>query len=146
MHRFICCRKKLQLIEQCVSLIGSRTRYASVDYTLAYCVKLFVRSLAQFKVGCFAIALRLTVAQCFYPRCHILLACIVGSVAFEEHGLNNDVPFEPFEVLNDFPDIVRRLHRTVNTPYVFVVDRVEFQDVIVNFHQGFPYIFPSRKG
>ena len=73
MHRFICCRKKLQLIEQCVSLIRSRTRYASVDYTLAYCVKLFVRSLAQFKVGRFAIngvyhdALRLNVAQCFSP-------------------------------------------------------------------------------
>ena len=111
-----------------------------------------MRSLEQFAVGRFAIngvyhdALGLDVAQGFKPGCHILLAGVVGSVAFEKHGLYNDVAVELFQVLDNLSDVVRRLRGAVDATNVFVVDGVEFQYVIVNFHQGLTYVGAAGKG
>ena len=59
-----------------------------------------------------------------------------GKVAFEEHGLDDDVTLEALESFDDLIYLIPFAFGAIHLINIYGVDGVELLDVVVNLHQG----------
>ena len=126
-------------------LIAGRAGDASSNDTVADGIKLFVTGFFKSVGRCLTIdgvdhnLLWLNLFDSLKPRSDILLCRIVDRLALiraaHEHGLDDDVSIEGFHAVDDGVDVVMGVG-TVNLINICGVDGVEFQDVVVDQHQG----------
>lgn len=99
----------------------------------------------QVVVGCLAVdgvnhhTLGTDTAEGFQPRSDKGLGGIVevalGIMTFKKHGLDDDMPLKPRQVVDDALHIVAGRNGPVKPSDVIGVDGVKFLDIVVNAHQ-----------
>ncbi len=109
-------------------------------------VEFFVGGLLECGVGCLAVDgvnHHLTGgngAHGIEPGIDIGVGGVVDAGSFQKHGLYDGVSMEGSHTLNDFFHVVPLPAGTVYLIYKVGVDGVEFQNVVVDFHQGSVYL------
>ena len=134
-----------------VNLIAGGAGNAERNDAVANGVEFFGRGFLQTLGGCFAVdgvdhyLLGGNGFHGFEPWGNVFFAGVVvgaplgpprrGKVAFEEHGLNDDVAVETLESFDDLVHLIPFAFGTVHHINIGWVNGVELEDVVVHFHQ-----------
>ena len=84
----------------------------------------------------------------FKPWQHIFIARIVHILpihgSFHEHCLHNDMPIESLECFDHLFNIIR-IQRAIDELYIFQIDSVELEDIVIYKHESFADIGTRRQ-
>ena len=130
-------------------LVAGGARDACGDDTVADLVELFVGGLEQPLSGCLAVdgvdhhLLRGDGLHRFEPGVDVFVTCIINGFALacaaHKHRLDDDMTVKGLETVDDQVDIVGAVG-VVHLVYIYGINGVELQDVVIHLHEGIMYL------